>query len=340
MITISLCMIVKNESRILARCLSSVADLMDEIIIIDTGSTDNTKEIAREYTDKVFDFTWTGSFADARNYSFSKATQDYIYCADADEVLDDKNRERFGHLKTSLLPEIEIVQMYYVNQLQYNTMYNFDREYRPKLFRRLREFVWVHPIHEIVRLEPVVYDSDIEILHMPESLHSPRDFKAFRTMHANGITLDKRLHNLYAKQLCFSGTDQDFADARDVFTATMENETSDNEQLMEATFVLARACRTINDVPGFFKYALKNVALGGSSEICTELGSYYASIGDFQEASVWFYNAAFETQSLLNIHYSGDIPLFSLADCQEALELCEQATDYRRLAVEFLEAHP
>ena len=147
MITISLCMIVKNESRILARCLSSIADLMDEIIIIDTGSTDNTKEIAREYTDKVFDFTWTGSFADARNYSFSKATQDYIYCADADEVLDDKNRERFDHLKTSLLPEIEIVQMYYVNQLQYNTMYNFDREYRPKLFRRLREFVWVHPIH-------------------------------------------------------------------------------------------------------------------------------------------------------------------------------------------------
>ena len=53
MITISLCMIVKNEEKVLARCLDSIADLMDEIIIVDTGSSDNTKEIAKKYTDKI-----------------------------------------------------------------------------------------------------------------------------------------------------------------------------------------------------------------------------------------------------------------------------------------------
>ena len=79
MITISLCMIVKNEEEVLDRCLSSIADLMDEIIIVDTGSTDRTKEIARRYTSKIYDFTWTGNFADARNYSFSKASAQYIY---------------------------------------------------------------------------------------------------------------------------------------------------------------------------------------------------------------------------------------------------------------------
>ena len=62
MITISLCMIVKNEEKLLARCLDSVADLMDEIIIVDTGSTDRTKEIAARYTDKVFDFAWVNDF--------------------------------------------------------------------------------------------------------------------------------------------------------------------------------------------------------------------------------------------------------------------------------------
>ena len=77
----SLCMIVKNEEALLAECLDSLKAAMDEINIVDTGSTDRTKEIAASYTDRVFDFPWTGSFSDARNFSFSKATGDYIYCA-------------------------------------------------------------------------------------------------------------------------------------------------------------------------------------------------------------------------------------------------------------------
>ena len=171
MITVSLCMIVKNEEDILARCLDSLKGLMDEIIIVDTGSTDRTKEIAANYTDKIYDFSWCDDFAAARNFSFSKATKEYIYAPDADEVLDEINRRRFMMLKAALLPEIEIVQMKYGNQLQNGTVYNFDEEYRPKLFRRLRSFVWEEPIHETVRLEPVVYDSDIVITHMPEQNH-------------------------------------------------------------------------------------------------------------------------------------------------------------------------
>ena len=85
MITISLCMIIKNEEAVLARCLNSILELMDEIIIVDTGSTDRTKEIAAKYTDKIYDFAWNSDFSAARNFSFSKATMDYIYVADADE---------------------------------------------------------------------------------------------------------------------------------------------------------------------------------------------------------------------------------------------------------------
>ena len=62
MATISLCMIVKNEEAVLARCLDSIADLMDEIIIVDTGSTDHTKEIAAKYTSQIYDFKWTSDF--------------------------------------------------------------------------------------------------------------------------------------------------------------------------------------------------------------------------------------------------------------------------------------
>ena len=116
MITVSLCMIVKNEEKILERCLSCLADLMDEVIIVDTGSTDRTKQIASKYTDKIYDFQWEDDFSAARNFAFSKATGDYIYSADADEVLDEVNRERFRALKANMYPEIEIVQMYYCNQ--------------------------------------------------------------------------------------------------------------------------------------------------------------------------------------------------------------------------------
>ena len=80
-------MIVKNEEKVLKRCLNCVKDIVDEIIIVDTGSTDKTKEIARKYTDKVLDFKWVNDFSKARNYSFSKATKDYILWLDADDVI-------------------------------------------------------------------------------------------------------------------------------------------------------------------------------------------------------------------------------------------------------------
>ena len=92
MVTISICMIVKNEEKHLARCLDSIADLAEELIIVDTGSTDRTKEIAAKYNARIYDFKWNGDFSDARNFSFSKATKEYIYQADADEVLDETNR--------------------------------------------------------------------------------------------------------------------------------------------------------------------------------------------------------------------------------------------------------
>jgi len=86
--TISLCMIVKNEEKFLEQCLQSVQGLVDEIIIVDTGSTDKTKEIARRFTDKVYDFQWCDDFSAARNESLKHATGDWILVLDADEVID------------------------------------------------------------------------------------------------------------------------------------------------------------------------------------------------------------------------------------------------------------
>ena len=87
MVSISLCMIVKDEEAVLGRCLSGMKDLVDEIIIVDTGSEDRTREIARQYTDRIYFFEWIDDFSAARNFSFLKASMDYcmvnsfvIYC--------------------------------------------------------------------------------------------------------------------------------------------------------------------------------------------------------------------------------------------------------------------
>src|SRR5665811_10140 len=113
MVTISLCMIVKNEEDVLGRCLACVKDIVDEIIIVDTGSTDNTKKIAQEYTDKIFDFEWIDDFSAARNFSFSKSTMDFTLWLDADDIILEEDREKFKQLKQSLSKDIDNVMMMY-----------------------------------------------------------------------------------------------------------------------------------------------------------------------------------------------------------------------------------
>lgn len=308
MVEISLCMIVKNEEKVLARCLDSIVDLMDEIIIVDTGSTDQTKKIARQYTDQVYDFEWVQDFSAARNFAFSKATKEYIYTADADEVLDEENHRRFAELKQMLLPEIEMVQMKYGNQLSHGTAYNFDEEYRPKLFRRLREWTWIEPVHEQVRLDPVIFDSDIVITHKPHDNHAKRDFAVFQKCIREGKRLSKRLHHMYAMELYISGDEEDLSEAEPFFaTAAVDPERSMDE-VKEAACIVCRSARMRGDSHTLLKMSLKDLLAEGSSEMCYELGEYFYAQKDYDEAAMWYYNAAHETQSILNIHTSTDWP--------------------------------
>jgi Flp pilus assembly protein TadD len=95
---ISLCMIVRNEEESLPGMLDSIKDAVDEIIIVDTGSTDNTRAIAKGAGAIVSDFEWTDNFAAARNFSLSKATREWIFVLDADEALDSGDTARIRSL--------------------------------------------------------------------------------------------------------------------------------------------------------------------------------------------------------------------------------------------------
>jgi tetratricopeptide (TPR) repeat protein len=99
-LTLSLCMIVKDEEEMLPRSLAAVKDAVDEIIVVDTGSTDRTVEIAESFGARVLHHEWTGDFAAARNVSFDAATSDWIVYLDADEVLIKEDAERLRALTT------------------------------------------------------------------------------------------------------------------------------------------------------------------------------------------------------------------------------------------------
>lgn len=315
MISISVCLIVKNEEHILSRCLKCLQKIADEIVIVDTGSSDNTKKVAEGFTKNIYNFKWIDDFSAARNFAISKATKEYIYMADADEIIDEENQKKFMILKSALLPEIDVVQMKYTNQLSFSTIYNFNTEYRPKLFKRIQTFKYIDPIHEQLKIDAVCFDSDIIIKHMPLSSHTKRDLDIFLKATSANEILSERLNNLYAKELFVSGNDEDFCNAQEYFEKIMDYEYSSIEQKNDAACVLMRCARIKKDNDKFLKMSLFAAVGEPCSEACCEIGDYYMSLGDFKYAQMWFKMAYEDFESVLNIHYSGDIALNKLSEC-------------------------
>lgn len=316
MMTFSLCMIVKNESKILKRCLDSICDLMDEIIIVDTGSTDDTIEIARQYTDKIYNFQWVGDFSKARNFSFSKATMDYIYCADADEYLDRANHEQLRLLKENLYPEIDIVQMMY-DTISNNTVLNIKKEYRPKLYKRLRQFTWVDPIHETVRLEPLVFDSDVVITHEPVESHADRDFSIFQKVLNEDRGLSENVSRMYAIELYKVGKPLDFQNAREYFSAIKN---IDEEYIMEYSEAVLCRDKRLNKAPDFINYAETAFWKLKVSEIAFDLGLYWLERDEKKKAKEWFVRALKDNNPVVDVHVVGDTIYKYLMECTEGEE--------------------
>ncbi len=318
MANISVCMIVKNEEAVLARCLDSLGSLPDEIIIVDTGSNDNTKAIAAEYTDKVYDYGWVDDFAAARNFSLSKATCDYIYVADADEVIDAENLARFRQLKTALLPEVEVVEMAYVNKHGFATTENFKVEYRPKLFRRLRPFNYMDPIHEALRTDPIVYRSNVEVFHMPSADHSSRDLAHFTRLLGRGMPFSSRLEMMYARELMAGGKAADFETARPYFEKIRTDPARSAEAARRAACVLAWGASLEKNSELLLQYAAPELVGAPPSEVCCALGNYYLRQNKTQQASDWYTAALSGASPELVAASAGSWPLRGLAACLKA----------------------
>ncbi len=163
--TVSLCMIVRNEEENLPRSLMSVKSLVDEMILVDTGSTDRTREIARAFGAKVYDYEWADDFSAARNFSLSKATGKWIFILDADEVISEVDRSRLTQIvkeRNAQPVAYSLTTRNYVEPVNISGWTANDGRYneeagtgwfpgkKVRLFPNDRRIHFEHPVHELV----------------------------------------------------------------------------------------------------------------------------------------------------------------------------------------------
>jgi tetratricopeptide (TPR) repeat protein len=146
--TISLCLIVRNEEENLAACLRPFRPVVDEIVVVDTGSTDRTAEIAAEFGAKVYSFPWCDDFSAARNESLSHATGDWVLWVDADDRLDEENIQRLAELAERLGPDSPDVYTFQVLSPVAPGVNSGGWVTHGRLFRRAANLHWERRVHE------------------------------------------------------------------------------------------------------------------------------------------------------------------------------------------------
>ena len=215
--------------------------------------------------------------------------------------------------------------MHYVTPPAFNTTANYRKEYRPKLYKRLRQFVWEDAVHETVRLEPVVYDSEIEIQHLPRNLHSGRDFQLFRRIFEKEGRLSAKLHAMFVKELFVSGREEDFLSSADLFEAVLRQPDASFDMKREAICALCRIHRVSGNADRLFSLAFKLMPDAVCAELCCEIGSYFQAREDYEEAIQWFELAAHGTEAVIDVRRGGSVPLAALKVCY--CKLAQQMQD-------------
>lgn len=327
--TLGLCMIVKNEEKVLGRCLNSVRNIFDEIIIVDTGSTDLTKNIASEFTDKVFDFQWQFDFAAARNYSFSLSSTDYIMWLDADDILLEDARNALLALKNSA--DFDQADAYF---LRYNTAFDGEGNptmffYRERIFRRSCNFQWIGEVHEVIStFGKKTRQLDISVTHLKgPKKENNRNLKIFARLFANGTMPDERQKFYFARELMDNGLYDTACSAFNYFL----NGDGWREDKICACRNLAfchRACGRRNDqLAALFKSFDYDAP---RPESCCDIGYLFMEEKNYSQAIFWFRLAINEgkilqTGGFFFPDYYGYIPYMCLCVCYDKLGDYEKA---------------
>ncbi|AZN39265.1 glycosyltransferase family 2 protein [Paenibacillus albus] len=321
MIAISLCLIVKDEEDVIARCLDSVKKAVDEIVIVDTGSTDATKDIAATYTDKIYDFEWIDDFAAARNYAFSKATSAYILWLDADDVLLEPDLKKLLELKSTLSSDVDTVSMdYHLAKDEYGTVTSALR--RNRLVKRERGFRWIGAVHEYLEVYGASYASDIAVTHASLRHDSDRNLRIYEQRLARGESFSARDRFYYANELSDHARHEQAIMSYSRFLLSGEGWVEDN---IAACGKIADCYSALGADDLALEYALRSFKYGSPRpDFCCRIGYWHLQKGSYAIAAYWYeaaLNAPKQEQSwsLHNNACATWLPHLQLCVCYDKL---------------------
>lgn len=352
MATISLCMIVRDEEDVLARCLDSVKGLVDEIIITDTGSHDKTKAIAAGYTDQIYDFEWIDDFAAARNFSFSKAAMEYQMWLDADDVIEEKDREEFIKMKADLADADTVMLPYHVA---------FDEQdrpamtyYRERLLRRSGSFVWQGAVHEAIAPAGKIIYGSAAVCHRKLHPSDPdRNLRIYEAMKSRGGITDPRHQFYYGRELYYHERYEEAAQVLDSFLKEergwLENNISACLNLSECLMKTGNREEALLALFRSFRYDLPR------PEVCCAIGGWFLEQSgqalpdqaplSIRQAIYWYLQAkAGKTDEKSGAFVNPDcrdfIPDIQLCVCYDRLGNPDEALKYHELAKGKKPDHP
>ena len=335
MITLSLCMIVKNEQNTLPRLLESVSEVFDEIIIADTGSTDKTKEIAMSFTQKVYDFEWCDDFSAARNFSFSKATSDYIMWLDADDIIAKQDIQKLLELKSSLDFCTDVVMMKYHAAFDEQGKPTFSY-FRERILKRQKNFLWQGVVHEAITPSGKIIYSDISVCHAKDkdAPYTQRNLLLYEKKLDKGESLDAREQFYYARELFYH---KRYTKAIEIFKKFLINPDGWVQNKLSACLHLFQCYYAINKQSKAFESLLNSFKYSISAEVLCALGAFELENNNYTNAIFWYKSALLcqkdeQSGGFINQDCYDFIPNIQLAVCYDRLKDYKTANMYNTAA--------
>ena len=284
-ISISLCMIVKDEEKTLERCLDSVKSFIDEFVIVDTGSTDRTKEIAKKFNANIYDFKWINDFAAARNFSFSKANSEYIMWLDGDDFIDEDNARKIEELLKNFDKAYDYVSAEYILGRNGSGEVSYSLR-RNRIIRRAMNFKWIGHVHEYLEVYGNGLAGDFSTEHGKIKAYTDRNLQIFKDMEKRKVLFTPRDLLYYANELKDNGEYKEaiknYRKFLDTKLGWIEDIKTAHAKIIDCFKLTDQKDKIPNVIFESFKYDVPR------ADICCCLGEHYIEKSQLKQSAFWY----------------------------------------------------